>query len=889
MVCWLLLTIAAMPSKPSVDPIAIGFRNVPNEARMRMYWRVFGPAWQPAEINDELDHAKAVGLGGLVAYFMYPVALDDPSRGIKNIRFGSPEFLRTFAYAARQAQIRGLRFGINGGTGWPYGGAHVTIADAARQLKEVIVPTGGAIPVQGTNDRIVAAFVGDRALPLPLSPGTRAQQQLRLYVESPTGQQVKRAAFGAEGLVLDHFNEPALLRWLESTVRPLLSAAQTSPVQALGCDSLEVYGSNWARDLPAEFLRRRGYDFTALLPAIFGDSSDNGNALRFDYWRTLMELTEERFTQPLANWSKAHGVRLEMEAYGTPPNPMTSFRFIDVPTGEHYEWRGFAVEKFVASGAHIAGRNIVGCEAWTWAGLPNRLADTLSDLKVVSDMEFLTGSNDLTAVDYPYSPRSVGQPGWEPYYGPTMNQNNPQWESFPGLVNYVNRCQWMLRQGRPKVSVALYLPVEDCLARGGMEQMQLDFLVRDHFVTGKATSEFGLQNALHHRSALLQGLISNGLDYDGIDLWAMNRMARIRDDQLVAGTSRYHAVILPNLEALDAGSAMKVRRFAEAGGLVVAVRRIPRLRAGMCTGREQTSFRKTMQAIFGAAPMFGEAHVCAKGAGVLIEQDGQVGPFLAAHMKPQIRFEPLPDSVGFVHRALPDRDIYFLANVQTHPVHFEVDFPQRGGSVEAWDAETGDICLLPRDSRGRVNVSLQGRASIFLVRPLASSHAPKQLSIPKSEIGWNPRWHVHFEGPAPPPDHETDELVSWTVWQGARFFSGIGVYEANLDWHMPGRRAVIELPRVFGGAKVIVNGRLAGYALRDETRLEIGRLLRRGVNRIEIRVGNVPANRFIGLPEDDLKPLRARYGNRFPAPEEKQLMKEPAPSGLAGRVRILAD
>lgn len=888
MLTCLLVTALAFPLSLPADPLEAGFHTVPDNARMRMYWRVFGPAWQRSEIDYQLDEAKAAGLGGLTVYFMYPVALDDPSKGILNLKFGSPEFLDSFAYAAQQAKKRGLSFGVNGGTGWPYGGANVSIEDSAHKLQELVVEREKPLPRLTATDRVVAAFDGDRLLTLPVSHDYRVQEKLRLYVESPTGQQVKRASYGGEGLVLDHFNEPALKRWLESTVQPVLNAAK-GEVQTLGCDSLEVYGSNWARDLPDEFKRRRGYELLPNLPHIFSDGSDAGLALRFDYWRTLMELTEERFTEPLADWSDRHRVSLEMEAYGTPPNPMTAFRRIRIPTGEHYEWRGFAIQKYVASAAHMAKRNIIGCEAWTWAGLPNRLADTLSDIKLVSDMEFLAGANDLTGVDFPYSPRSAGQPGWQPYYGPTMNQNNPQWEVFPGLVEYINRCQWMLRQGSPQVSLALYLPVEDALPRGGMEQMQLDFLIRDHFVTGKATSEFGLQNSLHHRSALIQGIFQNGLDYDGIDFWALDRMAELKGPKLVAGTSQYSAVVLPNVEAMETKAASKLRRFVEAGGLVVASRRIPTLRAGRCTEAEQAEFRKTIEWIFGAHPVAGVMHSAGKGRAVILANDEEVGPFLASQITPQLRFSPCPDSVSFVHRRAGDREIYFLANVQTDPVSMHVSVPNHDGDVEAWDAVSGEITRLPKDPNGEVAVTLSGRGSLFLVVRNGPSQAPIPASPPTHSIEWNPTWHVHFDGPDAPHPVDTDTLESWTSWPGGRYFSGIGIYQADLVWQSQAKRARLAFDGVYDGAKVFVNGRPAGYVYNFPFEIEVGALLKPGTNRIEIRVGNLPVNRFLGLPDDDLVALRAKYGGRFSRPEEKQLMKEPAPSGLIGKVRILTD
>jgi hypothetical protein len=117
------------------------FRNPPAEARTRMFWRVFGPAWVPSEIDYQLNLAKAAGGGGVTAFFMYPVALDDPQKGIHNERFLSPAFLESLAYAAWRAKELGIHFSIAGGTGWPFGGPSVTIQDApqSNQLPPVLL------------------------------------------------------------------------------------------------------------------------------------------------------------------------------------------------------------------------------------------------------------------------------------------------------------------------------------------------------------------------------------------------------------------------------------------------------------------------------------------------------------------------------------------------------------------------------------------------------------------------------------------------------------------------------------------------------------------------------------------------------------------------------
>ncbi|MBI3722291.1 MAG: hypothetical protein HY248_07025, partial [Fimbriimonas ginsengisoli] len=377
--------------------------------------------------------------------------------------------------------------------------------------------------------RDVTSFLRGDVLTVPGDDGSAIPQ---VFIDAPTGMQVKRSALGAEGLVLDHLNRAAVQRYLAQVVTPLTGAG---PADSVFCDSLEVYGANWTRRYPDAFASRRGYDLKAFLPQLFDRASAAGADLRFDFWRTHAELVEDQFIRTVHDWAQRHRVRFEMEAYGTPPCPLTSARFIVEPVGEQYEWKGFSLSRLAASGAHLAGRRIIGAEAWTWLGIPNRLADSLSDLKLASDLHFLAGVNDLIGVAFAYSPRSAGAPGWMPYYGPVLNQNNPQWPWFRHLVDYTSRCQWLLRRGRPVADVALYLPVEDTFADGPVDQMVLGLRLRDRLAPGAKKGEFGLEAALQHHSNVIHGLISHGFDYDGIDFFAMNQLARVRAGRLEAG------------------------------------------------------------------------------------------------------------------------------------------------------------------------------------------------------------------------------------------------------------------------------------------------------------------------------------------------------------------
>ena len=149
-------------------------------------------------------------------------------------------------------------------------------------------------------------------------------------------------------------------------------------------------------------------------------------------------------------------------------------------------------------------------------------------------------------------------------------------------------------------------------------------------------------------------------------------------------------------------------------------------------------------------------------------------------------------------------------------------------------------------------------------------------------------WVLDFDGPDAPPPARLGALVSWTELPGGCFYSGAGIYRARFQWDgiLPAR-AVLAFDEIRDAAEVRLNGRPLGILFTPRLEIEAAAALRIGPNDLEIVVVNRPLNRFLGLPDRDLGPLRARFGNRFGAPEEKKIAGGPAPAGLIGRVRLL--
>ena len=160
-----LLVLGAVGQNP--DPLATlhqSFAHPPDNSRIMMRWWWFGPAVTKPELQRELEQMKAAGIGGVEITTIYPLALDDPSTGFRNLPFLSDEHIDALRFAAEQARRLGLRVDITLGSGWPFGGPHIPVTEAAGELRTEIVPIAAgsdsvAVPYIAAGERFLAAFV----------------------------------------------------------------------------------------------------------------------------------------------------------------------------------------------------------------------------------------------------------------------------------------------------------------------------------------------------------------------------------------------------------------------------------------------------------------------------------------------------------------------------------------------------------------------------------------------------------------------------------------------------------------------------------------------------------------------------------------------------------
>ena len=120
---------------------------------MRWWW--FGPAITKPEIQRELEQMKAAGIGGVEIATLYPLALDDPQTGFRNLPYLSDEYIDHLRFAAAEARRLGLRMDVTLGSGWPFGGPHIPLTQAAGEMRveTVTIPANArSIATPATRD-----------------------------------------------------------------------------------------------------------------------------------------------------------------------------------------------------------------------------------------------------------------------------------------------------------------------------------------------------------------------------------------------------------------------------------------------------------------------------------------------------------------------------------------------------------------------------------------------------------------------------------------------------------------------------------------------------------------------------------------------------------------
>jgi hypothetical protein len=898
----------ALQGSARADELWAGFARPPAEARPFVRWWWNGNRVSEGEILRELDLLAAAGIGGVE---INPIALHEDAKPTTTpaLPWLSPEWNRMLAVATRGAHERGMVADLIVGSGWPFGGRFL---EPTETIQGVAVSTRRLVGPGAFEARIEELLKGPdtqfalpdseppRLLFLRLIPGDaeRASESVDLTsrvsssgdvrFEIPPGdhvlyagswqrrfRRVMHGAPGADGPVLDHYDRSAVERYLDrmsGTLGPALGGRLGDGLRAMFCDSIELSGANWTSDLPEQFESRRGYRLDPYLPFVLdAGAPPGGPALadsvlraRYDFSRTLVELFQERFVIPFHEWCHRNGTLSRYQAYGYPwlMGMLDGYRIPDIPEGDTWlynDWQGldeirYAVwNKYAASGGHLSGRRLVGCEAIT--NTSGVFRATLEYIKQATDLSFISGVNHLVLHGFNYSPPEAGFPGWI-RYGTYLSEQNPWWPDLHRYTEYAARVASVLQQSRPVVQVAILGPEADVWSAHGLDRVPFVRTPEYLHELWQATSQAGA-TADYVSEAVVQGT-----DVDG--------------GRLAFGPMAYDLLVVVEARSLQPATARALRRYAEAGGRLAFVGDPPSRAPGLRDAAASDEAVREAIAAALAAPRAGA---------VPVPDRPRLREFVDAlltrfHTPRDVELDPQDERLFQIHHRAGEREIYFFSNMhRDRRLEFDARFPTGDRTPWRWDPETGRREVLAwRARRSELHLSLEPLESMLLVFEPRPSPPPPARTPPDLDhvVELHGPWRLTLE-PAQGEvfRRELDALVDLGGSDDQRLasFGGRVVYTTEFE---SGDEAPeqIDLGEVHGVSRVRLNGHDLGVRWWGRRRYPTDGRVEPGRNTLEVTVSTVLANYCRTLDDNAM----ARTWSRTREGPEKV--------GLMGPVRL---
>ncbi len=703
------------------------------------------------------------------------------------------------------------------------------------------------------------------------------------YVCMVTGEKLKVPSPASDGLASDHLNPEATKIHMNHVITQLRAGLgpdlARSGIENLYLASYEVVGRVWSPVFAQEFKRRRGYELTPWLPAIFGAriGGDEMTArFLFDYRKTLGEVVVDAYYRTAVEVARANGLKIKSEAGGpgppihTPPmDALLANGAVDNVQGEFWPFwpdnDAINVIKEPASAAHLYGKSRVHLESFTsfhhWAEGPQ-------DLKPSADRVFTEGGNHFVWHTWTHQAPSFGLPGLVYGAGTHLSRNVTWWSKAKPFLDYLARGSFLLQRGRFVADVLYYY------GDGGM-----------NFVGPRRNP----------------ATLGPGYDYDVTNAEVILTRLSVRDGRLALpdGTS-YGVLVLPESDAIHPPVLEKIEALVRDGATLIGARpsRATGLEGFPAMDREVVDIASRLWGDLDGKTRTQRQH----GRGRVFM--GVTERAVLAELKLAPDFQA-PAALDFIHRRDSEGEIYFVRNQTSDTLEVTASFRDHGDAApEFWDPMRGTIQPIAagRVNGGRLETPLKlaaHGAGFVIFRPGSKRGAPPdsgKTHEPSSPLPaplvLDTDWTVDFTAPFDAPIKLSLARVEPWSNQGKpeyRYFAGSGKYRRTITlpsgWRTQAGRVDLELGRLWAIGEVWVNGVSQGVVWAPPFSVDCTAALRDGENEIVVDIDSTWHNRLVGEARGEL-PKRTRT-NITTSQRKPWKDLEPIPSGLFGPVRLV--
>lgn len=850
-------------AEPDVD-----WPQITNQCKPWAYWWWMGSAVDDVNLTQQLETFQATGMGGMHIIPIYG------AKGYENryIDYLSPAWMKRLSHTVSEAKRLGMEIDMTTGTGWCFGGPHVTAKDAdAKVLHNVYKISGGQRLKEkfdpASTQALVAYGDGKRVVELTdqiAADGTvnwtapSGSWEVYHIAQKPSGRKVKRAAPGGAGYMLNPFSGVAMTHYLKRFDKAFNN--YTGPMPRAMYHDLYEYISQWSPTLFDEFEKQRGYRLQTQLPALFGKGpSDVVARVKSDYRRTISEIMTDDYLGQWTAWAGTKGMKTRNQAHGSPGNLLDLYAAADIPETEMFNKdRDPLVSKFASSAAHVMGKQLVSSETGTW--LKDHFNVTLADVKYLLDDLFTSGVNHVIYHGTAYSPKDAPWPGWLFYASTEMNPRNAIWRDLSALNAYAARVQSILQSNQPGNDILLYWPISD----------------QWHDAKGLAKGM-----TVHHREWLYDhsiGQVAKTLWDQGytFDYFSDRQLAKAKneDHKVHVPGGNYDVIVVPKCNLMPEETFRQLLDLASQGATVIFQEKLPSDVPGHGDLRQRRQrFKvllnktKTIKTVPLHDKVFQKIEI---GQGRFL-----IGDLELALAAVNVKRESLADNDGveFIRRARSPSQgggyDYFIANRGSTPLYKWIPLatPVRSALLmDPMTGKTGTAAIRQNAARQtEVLLNLQKGASIIV-----RTFIDMDLDVPAwsylrpagDPIEITGTWHVDFidddtpaSGPNLPASFTTKKLTSWTMLgdDEAKRFAGAARYRITFD--APSQKTdqwMLDLGKVAKSARVTLNGRSLGTLLATPYHVALPKLRAKG-NELEVEVTNLSMNRLRDLDARKVK------------------------------------
>jgi len=439
-------------------------------------------------------------------------------------------------------------------------------------------------------------------------------------------------------------------------------------------------GLCWTKEVPGEFLKRRGYDIVPLLPALLPDGVSPDpkhptDEVLHDYHQTLAELFEENFSKRIGEFCGKSGFAL------------TGHYLCEQPVKVQVKVGGACMPHYIheqVPGVDILCRRtdeIITvkqtasvCRQWGKKKLLSELYGasgwefTFSDQKKIGDWQFALGVNFRCQHLALYSMRGERKRD----YPPSIYIQQPWWPKHRLISDYFARLSLSLRAGAPLREVAVIHPIES-------------FWASIHEGSQKVPD--ALDKALYE---LADKLLSSQVDFDFVDESLLERFGGTAGGKLKMNKVSYGIVVVPRLTHIRPSTVEKLIKFEASGGkLVSVIKGGVKVYAGKMDKKDAARLQKQFNALLAK---------CYIGAlGKLVKE-------VKAECKEAVEIKGKSKFLYMLREDGKER-LIFVTNQSEEPVGIKLEVTG-GGKPAYWNLESGKTVPLAAEPAGKGRVSI---------------------------------------------------------------------------------------------------------------------------------------------------------------------------------------